>query len=194
MTLENLFETAPRQAEVSALLPRAFRERTSKPAGYLVVGLHTRDFLDITTYHVRDITSMTREEGGTKYHDNGVVHTILKANFSVDAVIARAFCFSGEHTPAYVLQKLRHARDSGYSFSYDFSTLDITAANGHTSVVIPSDQFVRDTHYRSAMVDYIRRTKEGALVLPCPTLYYTTSPDEAQKAVQLLKQQALEFR
>src|SRR3989338_7807606 len=59
MALEDLFETALRQVEVSGLLPRAFAERTSKPVGYLVIGLHTRNFLDINFYDVRSITDLT---------------------------------------------------------------------------------------------------------------------------------------
>ena len=194
MTLENLFETAPRQTEVSTLLPRVFGERTSKPAGYLVVGLHTRGFLDVSTYHVRGITALMRQDGSTRYHDNGVVHAILRGNFSVDAVRHRELCFPGIRSSDNVLQQLRVVRDCGYSFPYDFSALGVNSAEGSTSVIVPDDQFVRDRHYRPEMTDYIRRTNKGALVLPCPTVYYATSPDEAQEAVRLLKQQELEFR
>ena len=135
-----------------------------------------------------------RQDGSTRYHDNGVVHAILRGNFSVDAVRHRELCFPGIRSSDNVLQQLRVVRDCGYSFPYDFSVLGVNSAEGSTSVIVPDDQFVRDRHYRLEMTDYVRRTNKGALVLPCPTVYYATSPDEAQEAVRLLKQQELEFR
>lgn len=194
MTLENLFEIAVTPASVLGLSPREVLGRTSKPAGYLIVGLHTRNFLDISAYHVRQITALTKEKGNGRYHEPGISHEILRGNFSIDAITSRELYFVGELSRDTLLQRLRVTRDCGYSFPFDFSALNVTAADGHTSVVVPEEQFVRARHYRPEMDVYIHRTRENRLVLPSPTLYYASSLDETQDAVRLLKEQDRQFR
>ena len=194
MALEDLFETALRQVEVSGLLPRAFAERTSKPAGYLVVGLHTRDFLDINVYDVRSITDLTRPDN-KRYHNNGVVHAVLQLDFSPDALLTREFYFASAQSEEAIRKQLRFSQSCGYSLPYDLQTLTTTSTEQDATVSVPSEQLAKHhKDLRLGKVQYVRRRKEDALVLPCPTLYYTTSPEEAQEAVRLLKQQALEFR
>src|SRR3989338_4523388 len=194
MTLESLFDTAPRQAEVSGLRPVDFGKCTSRPAGYLVVGLHTRDFLDITVYGVRSITGLTRPDNGA-YHDNGVVHAVLQLDFNPDALLTRQFYFASLQSEAGTCGQLRQSKGCGYFLPYDISTLTTTVTEQDVTVSVPSEQLAKHhKDLRPGKVQYVRRRKEDALVLPCPTLYYTTSPDEAQEAVRLLKQQALEFR
>src|SRR3989338_1570984 len=194
MTLESLFDTAPRQADVSGLPSRFFGERTSRPAGYLVVGLHTRDFLDISVYGVRSITDLTRPDN-TAYHDNGVVHAVLQLAFSPNALLTREFYFASSHSEAEICRQLRQSKGCGYFLPYDISMLTTTVTEQDVTVSVPSEELARHhKDLRPGKVQYVRRRKEDALVLPCPTLYYTTSPDEAQEAVRLLKQQALEFR
>ncbi|MBI5002902.1 hypothetical protein HZC31_05925 [Candidatus Woesearchaeota archaeon] len=193
MALENLFETAPRQADVTGLLPRAFAERTSKPAGYLVVGLHTRDFLDVSVYGVRSITNLTRPDNGA-YHNNGVVHAVLQLDFSPDALLTREFYFASPQSEEAIRRQLCFSQNCGYSLPYDLQTLTTTSTDHDATVSVPSEQLAKHhRNLRPGKVQYVRRRKEDALVLPCPTLYYTTSLDEAQEAVRLLKQQALEY-
>ncbi len=194
MALENLFETAVTQADVVGLPSRTFGERTSKPAGYLIVGLHTRDFLDITVYHVRSITELTRPDNGA-YHDNGVVHAVLQLDFTPHALLSREFYFASAQSEAAIRRQLHLSQSCGYSLPYDLQTLTTTATDHDATVSVPSQELARHhTYFRGRKVDYVRRKKEDALVLPCPTLYYTPSLPEAQEGVRLLKEQALEFR
>lgn len=192
MTIENLFETAAREEQVRMQPARKRYELTSRNAGYLVVGLHTRDFLDIAAYHMREITELQVTGNDPRYHNNGIVHEILRGNFDKDKTTHRELCFAGNVSSDVIVQRVRGIRDCGYYFPFDIGELKIASDEQYTSVRVPEDQFVRESRYFPIMRDYIRRTREGLLILPCPAVYYASSVAETEEAMKLLKEQFIQ--